>query len=296
MNDAQTRINEFLNQGQELVSSVADAGRVAARLLPKYQLAPTAKQVVADHVLHNAAGEVDDVATIPLAEIWLRIAIDWQQLSEPSLRTALGLLRTGTQRYNRLEDRLLFLGQSNPAAGPPGPPFLLNPASQPLPPEQRVDRGSENNGLLDVPFIRGYLNSVYDSVRAAHDRLTGNGIAGPFGIVMGAELADQADRTQAGFHESARKRIETLLGTEVLRSTVLADRTAILLGGAQAGNAQPSDLGVPPSGPVDRAVALEPELRFLGNTDNQGRYEFWIVGGLALRLKDSWGVIKILFV
>jgi hypothetical protein len=76
---------------------------------------------------------------------------------------------------------------------------------------------------------------------------------------------------------------------------VLPGRTAILLGGAQPGGAEPVDLEGPPSGPVDRAVAVEPELRFLGNTDNQGRYEFWIIGGLALRLKDKWGVVQIFF-
>ena len=288
MNDAQTRINEFLNQGQQLVSSVAQAGRVAARLLPKYQLPPTAKQVVIDRVLHN--GEVNDVATNPLAEIWLRITIDWQQLSDPSFRIALELLRTGTQTYSRLEDRLLFLGQSMA-----GGQLVLNPVAQPLPPGQRVNRGVENDGLLDAPVEPGQWNLVYESVRAARDGLADNGISGPFGIVMGAELFDHAGLPIAGVPESPRQRIEQLLGTAVLRSTVLPGRIAIVLGGAQAGGIESADSDGPPSGPVDRAVAVEPELRFLGNTDNQGRYEFWIVGSLALRLKDTWGVVQLPF-
>jgi hypothetical protein len=46
--------------------------------------------------------------------------------------------------------------------------------------------------------------------------------------------------------------------------------------------------------PVDRAVALEPQLRFL-RTDNDGRYEFAIVGSLALRVKDQDCILQIEF-
>jgi hypothetical protein len=49
-----------------------------------------------------------------------------------------------------------------------------------------------------------------------------------------------------------------------------------------------------PMAPVDRAVALEPQLRFL-RTDNDGRYEFAIVGSLALRVKDQDCILQIEF-
>jgi hypothetical protein len=281
MNGAASRITEFMNSANPVVTTIVDKTRVAAEFLPKYELPPTAKQVTLDRVVHD--GTVDDVATIPLAEIWLRFAVDWQQLAESDMRTALGLTRIAAQTYSRLEDRLLFLGQDDNLVLRGGP----------LPPGARVDRGSSNFGLLGAPAMNGQRDDIYAEVARAYGELETQSVAGPFALVMGSDLFDEADRTPAGYVESPRRRIENLLGRMVQRSSVLPAYTAVLVGGAIATPSAPA--GVPPTGPVDRAVAVDPELRHLGNTDNQGRYEFWVVGALALRLKDSWGVVQILF-
>ena len=290
MSDTLTLINEFLSQGQQQVSSVAQVGRVAARLLPKYQLAPTAKQVVLERNQH--AGGVNDVTTIPLAEIWQRFTVDWQQLSDPSLRTALELARSAAQNYSVLEDRLLFLGQSRNAGQ-----LVLNPPDRPLRPiEQRVDRGFVNDGLMAAPPVDGDWQHIYESVAAARDGLVDIGIAGPFGIVMGRELADQADVTPAGFQESPRKRIENLLGRSILISTGTATARRH---SAWRSSPIPDRRFGPRWWPTQwsrRSRRCHRARPPISREHRQPRTdEFWVMGGLALRLKDLWGVVRIVF-
>src|SRR5262245_16437534 len=110
MSGMDSDVEEFLNQANSTVAAVADKGRVAAAILPKYQLQPTTKYV-ARHSIDYVDESVDDISTIPLSEISVRFAVDWQQLSAPNVQTALGLARLAGQTYSRLEDRLLFLGQ-----------------------------------------------------------------------------------------------------------------------------------------------------------------------------------------
>ena len=92
--------------------------------------------------------------------------------------------------------------------------------------------------------------------------------------------------------ESPRERIENLLGTKVYRSNILDDWNAILMGGASS--PQNMNRSGEPMGPVDRAVALEPQLRFV-RTDENGRFEFAIVGSLTLRIRDLDGIRYLVF-
>jgi hypothetical protein len=288
MNDS--RISQFIPLANSVIASTIANARVAAGFLPKYQLARTAKQVTVDRV-NPAAGTVDDVGTIPLAEIWTRFAADWQQLAEPNFERALTLVRDAARAYCRLEDRLLFLGQSRDVAGN----LILNGVGV-LPFGARVDRGSVNDGLRGAGFQAGARNRVYEDVAAAYGILQEE-CAGPFAIAMGPGLADLSDQTPVGFLESPRRRIENLLGSIVRRAPVLPPWDAILIGGAGPNRVpeSASQSSLPSTGPVDRAVAVDPELRDLGETDAQGRHVFWVVGNLALRLKDARGVIRVDF-
>ena len=125
-----------------------------------------------------------------------------------------------------------------------------------------------------------------------HSQLESKAVFGPWAIVMGVSLFDRSDRTEAGFVDSPRQRIENLLRTKVYRSNILPNWTAILMGGASS--PQTMTHSGEPMGPVDRAVALEPQLRFV-RTDENGRFEFAIVGSLTLRVRDKDGIIQILF-
>ena len=301
MNDTYSAIKEFVAQANPQVATAAKNSRVAARFLPTYKLPRTAKNVTADTV-NTATGDVDDVTTVPLAEIWVSFPVDWQQLSAPGLVTALGRAQDAARYYSRVEDRLLFLGQ---AVGPPGgPPLQLRGGA--LRPGARVDRGSANQGLSRANSRVGRRNDIYDGIARAYRFLEEYFPGGPFAIAMGAALTDEADRTPMGFVESPLQRIENLLGSTVHRSSVLDDWTAILLAGAKPHDVDENlTIGTRPAGPVDRAVAVfdgegpqpwrDVEIRDLRTTDAQGRHLLWVHGVVALGFKDRRGVLRIDF-
>jgi uncharacterized linocin/CFP29 family protein len=281
MQVAESSVKGFIDRASVAVTEAASKGRAAARFVPRYKLNPTTKQVIADVIVHN--GTVNDVDTIPLTEIWVPFLVDWQWLGKDGMSPAISQARLAGQTYGRLEDRLLFLGQDKNLA--------LNGGA--LPPGVRIERGWPNDGLLSAPKLYGNKNDIYSGVAAAFGRLEAQAATGPFAIVMGSDLADKSEETPTNFTDSHRKRIERLLGSTVIRSTVIPSWIAILLSGAKSADASSGDSFS--TGPVDRAVAVEPEVRHLGRIDDKGRYEFWVVGTLALRLKDAWGIFQILF-
>jgi hypothetical protein len=283
MQAADSNFKAFVEKATVIVADSAAKGRAAARFVPRYKLHPSKKQVIADIVVHD--GSVNDIDTIPLTEIWVPFVVDWQWLGDEGMSSAVSQARLAGQTYSRLEDRLLFLGQGNDLS--------LN--GGPLPPGVRIERGWPNEGLLAAPKLYGSKADIYSGIAAAYGRLEGQSAVGPFALVMGSDLADKSEETPANFAESHRQRIERLLGSTIIRSTVIPPWIGVLLSGAKVAEIA---LATDPQaiGPVDRAVAVEPEVRYLGRVDQKGRHEFWVVGALALRLKDNWGLFKIQFV
>jgi hypothetical protein len=296
MNGNDAKVNDLLAQAKEVVSRITRETRVAARILPKYQLDPRARQVQADR-LNVASGTIDDVTTLPLFEISTQVTLDWQQLSEPGLFRAVGQVEVAARGYARIEDRLLFLGFAPPAAGA-GPMV----GGQALPPRTTVVRGYANLGLVyEGGFVRpGPLSSMFDEISRALGILESNNHYGPFGLAMSTDLVDLANQRPAGFSETNRERIESLLRTVIHRTPVLPRGTAVLMSGAkqlgdveeQSSNGSSLVPAPPPTGPVDRAVAVDPSLRFV-QSNNLGQYVFAVYGVLTLRIKDPTGVYTI---
>src|SRR5262252_8656407 len=77
MTVANVRIEEFLDRGNQITQAVAASARICAQILPKYELPPNTKTVISTTVDPNTLA-VDDVTTIPLAEIRVRFPLDWQ--------------------------------------------------------------------------------------------------------------------------------------------------------------------------------------------------------------------------
>jgi hypothetical protein len=296
MNENDAGVNDLLAQAKAVVSRITKETRVAARILPKYQLDPRARQVPADR-LNVASGTIDDVTTLPLFEISTQVTLDWQQLSEPGLFRAVGQVEVAARGYSQIEDRLLFLGFAPPAAG--GGPMV---GGQGLPARTTVVRGYANLGLVNEGgFVRvGRLSSMYEEISTALGVLEDNSHYGPFGLAMSTDLVDRANQRPIGFSETNRERIESLLRTVIHRTPVLPQGTAVLVSGAKQPGAteEPSSNGSsavpapPPTGPVDRALAVDPSLRFV-QTNNLGQYVFAVYGVLTLRIKDPTGVITI---
>jgi len=288
------RIEEFVDRGNQITETVGATARICAQFLPKYELPPNTKSVTSTRI-NRATSVVDDVTTIPLTEIRMRFSLDWQQVSAGDLTTALFTVRKFAQAYCLLEDRLLLRGQALPPRNHQQLPLgdgqaIVLGQDQGLPPGGEVQRGQANFGLSGADAIPGDLEYIYDSIANGLSLLEDQ--TGPWAIVMGAGLFDQSDRRDPHFDDSPRQRIENLLGTKAYRTTILTPLTAILIGGA----ASPEDVSRSgePMGPVDRAVALEPQLRFLG-IDNQGQYAFAIVGSLALRVRDKDNIVRVEF-
>jgi uncharacterized linocin/CFP29 family protein len=299
MTVATARIDEFVDRGNQITEAVAATARVCAQFLPKYELQPNTKSVTLTSV-DRVTLNLDDVTTVPLTEIRVKFSLDWQQLSAADLGMPLYLVRKHAQAYCRLEDRLLLAGQAARPQDPQLPLGGVQVGAAVLPPIQpvkgvpggEVERGHENPGLHRTD-LRVAGRNIYNGIAKHHALLESQAVFGPWALVMGASLFDQSDRTTSDFVDSPRERIENLLGTRIHRTSILGDWTAILMGGAST----PQDIARSsgePMAPVDRAVALEPQLRFL-RTDNDGRYEFAIVGSLALRVKDQDCILQIEF-
>jgi hypothetical protein len=290
-------LDAFIDRGNQITDSITREGRIAAKFLPKYSLSPSAKNVTVDK-FSLVTGLFDDVTTVPLAQISVTFTLDWQQLSDENFETSLYLVRKAAQGYCALEDRLLFRGQAANAAAPQLPYTRVLPAPTPPIPGGEIEGGRENDGLIDtneMALFPGTLPEVFDDISNAQASLEMRGAAGPWAVAMGTNVFDIANTIPNGAGaglKADRERIEDLLDTRVLRVSILPPNTAFLMSGAVNGSL--SNLGAV-AGPADRAVAVEPELRYLDRTNTRGKYQFAVVGCLALRIRDGAGMARIDF-
>lgn len=259
------------------VTSVVNTTRVAASFLQEHSLDSDAKFVPADTVT-PATGEIDDVTTLPLAEISIEFWLDRQQVSEPGLSKAKNRARSAARAYSQIEDALLFNGQ--PARGrlPPG-----SPAGVPA----RLDRGQTNDGLRAAlnlrvrPRPREHFGArIIRGVGQALGIIETASQAKPYALFMSTDLYGRTLAPSPSF-VLPRDQIESLVDSNILRSPVLPPRTGVLV--ALAGD------------PVDRAVAVEPTTRFLGVDRANGRFYLSVYGVTALRLKESNAVVVLRF-
>jgi len=217
--------------------------------------------------------------------------VDWQQLSGDDLATALYQVRKAAQSYSRVEDRLLFWGQGADPQLPFGPGVHIVPDAIGV----EIEGGYEHDGLIPDTANLASRRNIYEGVSTAYRDLENAAAVGPWALVVADDIFDLADRREQGFIDSPRERIENLLGSKIYRTSILPRRKAVLMGGAAIAQSETNlSRSDAPAGPVDRAVALEPELRYVG-IDDRGRYQFFIMGSLALRIRDASGIIAIDF-
>ena len=222
MNGLEPKITELINRANQLVKTVVNENGISSSLIPKFLLATRARQVQADR-LNRATGMIDDVTTIPLTEIVSSFVLDWQQLSD--LSQAIERAKTAMRTYSRLQDRLLLLGYvPAPIAGPPGDTL----GGGGMPPGAWVNRGHANEGLLGAITLRRDA-AILEGIAVAQGMLEDWGHPRPVAVAMSRDLVDIAAQRQQGFADTLRQRIEDLVGSTNLRTTVLPARTAILM-------------------------------------------------------------------
>lgn len=293
MSDYSAGLEAFVEQAKPAVDTALSESRVAAKVIPTLSLPRTARQVTVDRVLHKEM-TINQIDTIPLTEIWVRFTVEWQQLEAADFAAALASASRAAQAYGRFEDRLLFRGEERDAGK-----LVLSPKEEKLPSWARVQNGYVNQALLDEDLrLEWPTEDVYEGVAAAYRELQSRFVGGPYGLVLSSEVNARANMRQGA--EYPWQRMEALIKNEKHESSVLPNNVALLIGRSKrkgtnaidtAGDGQTSA----PQGPVDIALAVPPEVRSLGEIDEMGRYVLWLYGSLALRLKDNWGVVKIVF-
>jgi len=293
MSDYSVAVEALVAQAKPVVDAALSESRVAAKVIPTMSLPRTARQVTADRVLHNE-GTIDQVQTIPLTEIWVRFTVEWQQLETADFAAALSSVSRAAQVYGRLEDRLLFRGEELDAGK-----LVLSPKGEKLPNGARVQNGYANQALLDDDLTLPWGTAdVYEGVAAAYRSLQSRFVGGPYGLVLSSGVNAQSN-LRAG-NAYPWQRMEALIKNKKHDSSVLPNNVALLIGRSKPNGTDASDTAgdgqtSAPQGPVDIALAVPPEVRSLGEIDPMGRHVLWLYGSLALRLKDNWGVVKIVF-
>jgi uncharacterized linocin/CFP29 family protein len=96
---------------RQAVSEEAHKARVAATFLPPYGPLPPSTQVVPSELFVPNTGEVNDVFTAPLVEIYEEVVLSRQQVNEEELSSTLLAFRRAANDVARVEDRIIFNGQ-----------------------------------------------------------------------------------------------------------------------------------------------------------------------------------------
>lgn len=268
-------------QIDQVVAENVDAVRVTHEIMPTHKLERTATAVPID-LLDRRTLTIDYTTTMPLAEVSIQFQLDKQQVEEEALSGAMGLIKRAAINFSRLEDQIVMNGLfPNPAGG------LMPPGG--LPPQARVDRGQQNGGLRAIaqpPVVclggpAPYGDRMVSAVVRGITMLDAVGYVKPYLLVLSEQQSAEVDRPDRNSLVLPRDRIEPKFEKKIITSPVLPAPTGLLL--SISGN------------PTDRAVAIEPTLRFIHINGND-RYLFSIYGVFALRRKEPEAVIELRFI
>lgn len=224
---------------------------------------------------------VDDIDSMPLATLQVRVAMRGAQVSDPELSSGLQMFRRAANVLARLEDSIVFNGQKKQSEGPrygtPVKPHIWD-----------VLGGEKKRGLAlpvdklkkhDLPFKtlkqrspEELGNELVKKISAAIGRLEADGHFGPFACVLDQKFFEAVQTPKRGSLVLPQDRIIPFLGGgPLLRSSVLANRSGIVvaLGGA----------------PIDLVVATDMSVQFLQVTVDP-RFVFRVHEKLTLRVKQ----------
>jgi uncharacterized linocin/CFP29 family protein len=268
----------------QMIQEEANRARVAATFLPLYGPLPASTDFVRSEIIsypvfsddprrHKIA--IADTDTIKLPTLQVKVYVRGAQMSDPEMTSVLALFRRAANVLARLEDAVIFNGQSGadggPATGLDGLPaiweILGGQASEGLLQEERTVEVPADGELL----VRGVSDSI--------GRLEGSGHFGPFTLVLGQQLFLDAQTPNPGSLVLPQDRIIPFLGGgSLLRSSTLpADRGVVVaLGGA----------------PVELVVATDVSLTFLQLTTDPV-FVFRVYEKIGLRIKEPDAIVAL---
>ncbi len=271
----------------QVVQEEASRARVAASFLPLYGPLPSSTDFVRREMLvydANGAREITlaDTETARLPTLQIKVHVRGAQMADPELASVLAMFRRAANLMARLEDALIFNGQSGPGAPPPGAP---RNAGQVLGGEKSRGLLASDDELDDDPDLprNAVQRDGRDLVRAVSEsigHLEHNGHFGPFAVVLGQDLFVAAQTPEQNSMVLPQDRIVPLLGGgSLLRSTTLPPKKGVVvaLGGA----------------PVELVVATDLNVAFLQITTDP-MFVLRAFEKVALRIKEPAAIVALI--
>ena len=280
------------NRIDQAVHDEAQRTKVAVKFLPLYMAMPESFVVPADTVNGRPPLTVDETTITQLVELLVEFALTPQQYErerQSGLTTAVTLVTRATNLLSQAEDLLIFQGDD----GLTNPLFTSNTVVH--------QSGSAGTGLLNAPLGRDQIIQVpptedgkqewgentFAAVANGYARLQGKGHYGPYALVL--QTVPYADLFAPVLTN----------GMQVVNAlAIVADRVKPLVtAGLYGTGTLPPLTGILVSiggNTMDRVVAVDAVTEF-EQTDNRGRYLFRVYERVALRFKDTSGVIKFEF-
>ena len=287
---------------ETLVQQEAGRARVAATFLPLYgPLPPDADFVAADSIQYVPQGDkkhqrmtIDDVHTVRLATLQVRVFLRGAQMADPDMTSVLALFRRAANVLARLEDAVVFNGlegtNQGPAHGVEGLPAiwdvlggqrhrgllrtagseLADPLSE-LEPKPVVLKGN-------TPAALG--EDAVGKISEAIGRLEARGHFGPFALVLDQAFFTAVQTPNKDSLVLPQDRILPFLGEggSLLRSSTLPGNSGVVvaLGGA----------------PVELVVATDVTCGFLQVTPDP-MYVFRVYEKMVLRIKEPGAIVSL---
>jgi uncharacterized linocin/CFP29 family protein len=269
---------------RQAVQKEASRSRVAATFLPLYgPLAGDADFVRSETLKYDPPSppsspppknwsqtmSVEDRTVIPLTTMQVRVSLRGAQMADPKLTSALEMFRRASNVLARLEDAIVFRGQTAEDEGP------VYDAIKGLPAIWTVRGGKTSGGLLgeSAPELAN-LSGVHlvHQVSKTIGKLEGRGHFGPFAVILGETLFAEAQSPTNTLVLPSDRIIPFLGGGPLLRSSTLPGDEGIVVA-----------LG---AAPVELVVATDVSVGFLQVTTDP-QFVFRVFEKITLRIKES---------
>jgi uncharacterized linocin/CFP29 family protein len=283
----------------QVIQEEASRARVAASFLPLYGPLPPSTDFVRDEAISYpalTAGQhriaIADTDTIKLPTLQVKVYLRGAQMADPEMTSVLALFRRAANVLARLEDAVIFNGQSAP--GGDGKSNAKGGLLD-LPRIWEILGGQDNGGLLGpdpagpeprtrtaVPIELDSENNGRNLVAAVSDaigKLEGKGHFGPFAVALDQKFFLIAQTPDDDSLVLPQDRIIPFLGGgSLLRSSTLAEHRGVVvaLGGAA----------------VELVVATDMSVQFLQVTTDP-MFVFRVFEKMALRIKEREAIMAL---
>jgi uncharacterized linocin/CFP29 family protein len=280
----------------QVIQEEAGRARVAASFLPLYGPLPASTDFVRDErisypLLGAENGQqrlaIADTDTIKLPTLQVKVHLRGAQMADPEMTSVLALFRRAANVLARLEDAVIFNGQTAPGDDGRGAP---REGLGELPRIWEILGGQENVGLLG-PHTAGpepraiELDRTHDgqnlvqAVSGAIGDLESTGHFGPFAVVLDQEFFLIAQTPEKDSLVLPQDRIIPFLGGgSLLRSSTLPGHSGVVVA-----------LG---SAAVELVVATDMSVQFLQVTTDP-MFVFRVFEKLALRIKERTAIMAL---